>query len=544
MRRATWRVAVLFAALTVLMTAPLSLHPATRVASTGADTELMLWTLAWDAHAILTHPLSIFDANIFFPFHDTLAYSENLIGSLVVAGPVIWLTHNPVLAMNLVVLVATILCGFGAYLLGRRLGFGEPAAIICGLVFAFVPPRLSRLDQVHIATIQWIPFALAYLHSYLTSSRARDLRVAIAFFSLQALTSGHGASFLVLGILIVLIAALWQRVPLTPLARLKDVGVPGLVLLAPAAFIYLPYRAAQHDIGLRRPLEDWTPLSGSSFVTSPAHAQTWLIDHLPAGVWHEPPDAWLFPGVLVLVLAAAAFGPAPAPATRDRAWRWAYLAMAIVSVWLAIGPPFGIWRWIYWLPGLNFVRVPSRFMMLGMLALAVLAGFGVDRIVGGLQRRTLATFFVAAALLAEFTFVPLAGMPYRVELPSADRWLDSQPKPFGVVDLPLTDSASLIRREERAALFMVHSMAHWQPIVEGYSGTSPPPYGVWYDTLTHFPDDASLKLLKEIGVRYAVVHVDLIPPTERGDFEQRVSAAGDRIVLEYKDDAGRVYRIR
>ena len=428
---------------------------------------------------------------------------------------------------------------------------GEPAAIICGLVFAFVPPRLSRLDQVHIATIQWIPFALAYLHAYLTSGRARDLRIAIAFFSLQALTSGHGASFLVLGILVVLVAALWQRVPVAPLTRLKDIGITGLLLLAPAALIYLPYRAAQRDIGLRRPLEDWTPLSASSFVTSPAHAQTWIIDHLPAGFWHDPPDAWLFPGVLVLAIAAVAFWPArptrateATRATTERQWRWAYLAMAIVSVWLAIGPPFGIWRWIYWLPGLNFVRVPSRFMMLGMLALAVLAGFGVDRIVSGLRRRTLVTAVIGAALLGEFAFVPLAGMPYRVELPSADRWLDAQPKPFGVVDLPLTDSSSLIRREERAAQFMVHSMAHWQPIVEGYSGTSPPPYGVWYDTLTHFPDEASLKLLKEIGVRYAVVHLDLIPPSERADFEQRVAASGDHIALEYNDGEGRVYRIR
>jgi hypothetical protein len=34
-------------------------------------------TLAWDTHAFTT-PLSIFDANIYYPERHTLAYSENL----------------------------------------------------------------------------------------------------------------------------------------------------------------------------------------------------------------------------------------------------------------------------------------------------------------------------------------------------------------------------------------------------------------------------------------------------------------------------------
>src|SRR5579863_8649739 len=207
MPRPIWGVAALFAVLTVLMTAPFSLHAATRVMSTGTDTDLMVWTLGWDVHAIGTHPGAIFDANIFYPHHDTLAYSENLIGSVLVAAPVTWLTSNPVLAMNLVVLVATMLCGLGAYVLGLRVGLSTAAAVLCGLVFAFVPPRLARLDQVHIATIQWIPFSLAYLHTYLRSGRARDLRWAIAFFALQALTSGHGAAFLTLGVALTLSVA-------------------------------------------------------------------------------------------------------------------------------------------------------------------------------------------------------------------------------------------------------------------------------------------------------------------------------------------------
>ena len=108
-----WHAAILYAALTVALAYPLARHAAGHVLSISADTDLFLWTLSWDAHALVHQPLSIFDANIFAPLHDTLAYSEHLIGSGMFAAPILWLTHNPVLAMNAVALLSCVLCGTG-----------------------------------------------------------------------------------------------------------------------------------------------------------------------------------------------------------------------------------------------------------------------------------------------------------------------------------------------------------------------------------------------------------------------------------------------
>ena len=121
------RAALLYLALTLLLAYPLTVHPASRVLSASPDTFLMMWMLMWDTHAFIHQPLSIFDANIYYPQHDTLAYSENLIGSAVFAAPVLWLTDNPVLAMNIVALLSCVLCGLGAYLLARRVGVGPRA---------------------------------------------------------------------------------------------------------------------------------------------------------------------------------------------------------------------------------------------------------------------------------------------------------------------------------------------------------------------------------------------------------------------------------
>ncbi len=130
-RPALWRVVLLYAATTIVLAFPLSVRPADHVMSAAPDTDLFLWTLSWDVHALARQPSSVFDANIFHPERRTLAYSENLLGSAPLAAPVIWITGNPVLAMNLVVLLATVLCGVGAYLLASPPRYRERAAPCC-----------------------------------------------------------------------------------------------------------------------------------------------------------------------------------------------------------------------------------------------------------------------------------------------------------------------------------------------------------------------------------------------------------------------------
>ncbi|MBA2303597.1 MAG: hypothetical protein H0W08_13300 [Acidobacteria bacterium] len=129
------------------MAYPLALNPASSAMPGDPDTDLFIWTLAWNAHALVTDPLSIFDANIYHPHARTLAFSENLIGSTLFAGPVVWLTGDPLLALNVVALLSIVLSGLGGFILARRLGLRNDAAVLCGMVFAFSPARFFRIGQ-------------------------------------------------------------------------------------------------------------------------------------------------------------------------------------------------------------------------------------------------------------------------------------------------------------------------------------------------------------------------------------------------------------
>jgi len=535
-------VTLAYAVLTFLMALPFSLSPGSQVVADVPDTHLYIWTLAWDAHAFLHQPFRIFDANIYYPFANTLAYSENLIGSAFLAAPIIWLTGNLVLAMNLTALITCVLCGTGAFVLARRLGVTLAGAFICGLIFAFAPPRFFRLGQLHMTAVQWIPFSLAFLHSYLDRGKRRDLLLAIACFSLQALSSGHGAVYLLLSILALLG---WQVAFGGEIAIrrwLGDAGAAGAYLLAPSVWVLLPYRIAQDEAGLLRTYRPGAQPGIESFLASPSRFHLYLQATF-LGRFTREADAYLFPGILVLILAAIALAGWPAQRRlRDNMIAF-YLLIAALSTLMFVDRPFELWRYLYWLPGFNFIRVPSRFIVLTMLALAVLAGMGFDRVAARASRRATAIGFVGIAvlLLGEYSSYPFAGVPYRVDVPAIDRWLDTQPKPFAIAEVPVPSPGDLGALERQQTQSMLHATAHWQKTVHGYSGIRRPLHDQLYLDLYSFPDAASINSLREVGVQYVVVHTNEYAERWRSIEEQIARIPALR--LEHVEGPGRVYSI-
>ena len=545
----TTLLALLFGALTLVMAAPWSLHPATRVVIDNPDTHLYAWTLGWDAHALATDPLAIFDANIFFPYANTLAYSENMIGSAVIAAPIIWLTGDLVLALNLVLLVSCLLCGLGAYVLGRRIGLSTAAAVIAGVVFAFAPTRFFRMSQLHLNAVQWMPFALAWLHAYLDGGRGRDLRVALAFFTLQALTSGHGAVMLAVAMAALPLYRLALGAPLAFLRRLKDVGVAGVLLLIPAILVLLPYRRARAEIGLDRSLERWG-VTPESFLASPSLVHRYVLSFVTDHDVNAAASAFLFPGYLVLAFAGLALWPARAapaaqaavaptgqPARRDV---WFYALLTVLSLAFFAGGPVDVWAWVHAWPGFSFIRVPSRFMILTTLALAMLTGAGVARLMAGTSARVTIVIgtVVSALLLGEYSVYPFTGVPFRLPAPAIIVWLAAQQAPFVVAEVPVPRASNGGAFERFQTAAMLHSTAHWQKTIHGYSGIQPPLSGRVFDELNTFPDDRSVATLRTLGVTTVVVHRPRYPAELWPGVDERLRhTAGLRFVHAEADGA-------
>jgi hypothetical protein len=260
-------------------------------------------------------------------------------------------------------------------------------------------------------------------------------------------------------------------------------------------------------------------------------------------------ESWR-PWVVAAIAVAARVGIARrAPFRISDTWaRGAVLPYALITllgVLLAAGPPVSLWPLVYWLPGLNFIRAPSRFILLTTLGLAVLGGIGFERLTARVSppgRRLLAVL-VGALLIIEFSAMPIGFEAYRPEVPAIDRWLATRPKPFVVAEVPVGDPGNLGEWERRETAFMLHSTAHWQKTVHGYSGFRSEAHEILYARLATFPDVESVERLTGLGVTYVVVHTDLYPPGEWDKTAERLASFSDSLKLERVEDDGRVYSL-
>jgi len=520
-------------ALAVLHTWPLATNPGGLSRNDNADTMLNEWTVAWVAHQAPRAPLHLFDANIFFPEPRTLAFSEHLVVQGTMAAPASWLGASPVLAYNLLIVAGLALSAWAMWIVVRRWTGSTAAGAVAGSLLAFNAHTLTRLPHLQALHLEFLPFVLLALDSLIERRRVRDAVLLGVLAALQALTSNY---LLVFTVVAVTAAALargteWVRPASRRAAVLLAIAAGiGAVLVAP--FLY-PYYLAQHQQGLTRTLDEVA-----------RYSSTWRDYLSTAGRLHY---AWwsyrflegstaLFPGVVAAALAAA--GLLVAPGWRDARVRMA-AAIGVAGLALSFGPALPGYALLYrWVPLLQGVRGAARFGFLLLVAVAVLAGFGVAAIRARVGSRRWWSAMVAVivvavngeALRAPMTFRPFAGIP-RIYQSLND------PSVAAIAEFPFYTPATILRN----APYVLNSTAHWKPIVNGYSGFLPRRYAEVADALRGFPDDRSHAQLRALGVTHVVVHLD--------DFGERAAAVhaalstSPWLTLVASEDRIRIYRI-
>lgn len=170
-----------FIALTALMTWPWVTRLRDACADPG-DPYLVSWILWWDYHQTFTAPLHLFDANIFYPLRQTLAFSENDYGISLLFFPLFALGFQPLTVNSIATFLGFAFCGYGAFRLTRTLTASNGAAWMAGLVFAFIPYRFHLLSQLHYVFTGWMPLALEALVLFARErSPRRTAWLAVAF---------------------------------------------------------------------------------------------------------------------------------------------------------------------------------------------------------------------------------------------------------------------------------------------------------------------------------------------------------------------------
>jgi hypothetical protein len=462
-----------FLALAIAWTWPLAAHPASRIPNDPGDPFLNIWILWWNAHAV---PFTDrwWNAPIFVPMPGALALSEHLAGLGVITTPLQLGGASPVVAYNAAFILSYALSGFFTFLLVRRLTRSPAAALVAGMACACAPYRSTQLAHIQVLTSQWMPLALLAMHAYLDGGSRRWLVVFGAAWLLQALSNGYYLLFFPVFILLWLV---WfglgpQRSRAVALAA---AWIGSSLVLIP---VLLKYLSVHRALGLSRSAGEMQMFSAGlrSFVTPGPALAFWQTPPL------DLPEAYLFPGLTAVALVVAA-GVSALRRTRDArsaheprppASTLAFYAAATVMFWaLAAGPaaegapmlarlrPYTV---LLWLPGFGGLRAPARFAMLASLALAVAAGLAFHWLWRNLRKGRAALMTVVLAGLAFDGWmkpIPLLSRPGRILLPAIPG--------ASVLELPADDLTLNVGAMFRATV-------HQRPLVNGYSGYTPPHY--------------------------------------------------------------------
>lgn len=486
---------LLYTILSAVITYPQVLHLSDTVHDDG-DPLLNAWALAWVAHQLPIAPAHLFDANIFYPERRTLAFSETLLAPAVMAAPLRWLGVGPLLVYNIVFLSGFVVSGAGVALLVRSLTGNGAAGLISGIVFAFLPYRIDHYPHLQLQQTQFLPFAFWAFHRLLQSGRLRDGVLFGAFVAGQVLSCMYYGVFLVpyMAVVCAILLILSRSVDRRRLAALAVAVAIAAIAVVPVGRAYL---GARNVVGER---------SAEEVEIGSARLYNYIgppEDNLLYGRRLKPfadGERRLFPGFLAMALAIVALWPMRTRgALRLSNYQMAYAAGLLLAIDLSLGFNGITYRVLYeYALPFRGLRIPARMGIIAGFSLAVLAGYGVARLT---TRRAWLALPIAALMLLEYANRPLDLRATLTTPPAsyADMVADIGGNPAGPIfefpASPLDDPT-----------YMYFSTFHWQYLLNGYSGFSPPSYHRLVMAMENFPDDVAMAAIKGRGARYLLVH--------------------------------------
>jgi len=497
--------AALAAVLTaVLHTWPLATNPAALSLNYNGDVMLNAWIVAWVQRTLPRDPLNLFDANIFHPAEDVLAFSEPLIVPALVSAPVRALGGSPVLVHNLLLIAGLALTMLGGYVLAWHWTGDRVASLVAGTAWTFNAQSLTRLEHLQATHAYGIPLAILAADRLILTGHPRHAAWLALWMVMMAYTSGYLVIFTTVALAVLLLVRVREWIG----RAVRVLGGFALAAAGAAAAIlplYLPYRRVALEQGMRRPLESVRDFSAAldGYLASYSHLHGWLWN---AGGRRAFEDAF-FPGIAILVLAVIGCGAGLARrgipgATRMRVIT--LLALAAAGLVLSLGTQTPVYGWLYSVfPPLSGLRAAARFGVLFLLALAMLAAFGLATLRARIRRRAAAGLGVAALLLVnlEALRAPIRTEPFR-GIPGVYRLLAAEPAPVVLVEVPFYPAEAVFENAE----YVLNSTAHWRPLMNGYSGYTPQSYRDVAWTFWHFPEPHVLDAMRGAGATHLMLH--------------------------------------
>jgi hypothetical protein len=269
------------------------------------------------------------------------------------------------------------------------------------------------------------------------------------------------------------------------------------VALALLPFL-LPYSRVRAEQGLVRTIDDvriysagWTDYLATA---GRIHYAWWSHRFFGA-------STALFPGALGTLLALVTV--ARGVAWTDRRARMA-LAFGVVGFALSFGASLPGYEWLQThIPLFQGIRAAARWGLLFLIAIAILAGYGVAILEARLRKHVWWPA-LAVALIGIVTLEALrAPLPMeRYEGIPAVHSKIAREEVRAIVVFPLYGGGNFNLNAD----YMLHQTRHWKPMLNAYSSFAPASFHAIAQRLQSFPDQTAIQELRAHGFTHVVLH--------------------------------------
>ena len=489
---------ILCLAIALVMFYPLTLHMNSNAPGTGADTYQNLWDIWWVSYATFHLHTGIFYTKIlFWPIGSSLVSSTiaPLIGIL--SAPL--QAAGTVFAYNMMFFLGFALSGLTMFILADYLTKSKHASAVAGIVYAFSAFHIAQsYSHIHFISIEWVPLFAYFLLKVVNDHsgfRSINTWIDIAGMSISfALTTlmGNVEQTIILAVAFIFLIVAMAIVKGT---RRKVLSLR--FALSMAIFIILAFVVgAWNFIPIIHMISAPGGLSSVNYLNSRIANQQWSASAIglfipsyfngiayshgvPNWIYQlfaaDPVERVDYIGYAVLALSVYAVYKYK----RDMAI-WA--AGAVIFIWLALGPSFGLFAAYHSVPLFHVVREPGRFQLISTMFMALLAGFGAKALLTDIapnhrsEKRHRNMLYAALAIIIIIMLIENNGIPTgsvreitNVSVPALYGDLAQQPGNFSVMGLPaLPASANNTYLYQGMDTFYT-SITH-KPLVGGYVG--------------------------------------------------------------------------
>lgn len=517
---------VLFFFVACYITYPLIFNISSLVTGFG-DELLIAMVQNWDIHIFLSGNITnIFNANIYFPYLNSLAYSETFISSSLVSFIPLIIYKEPIVTVNFTFILSIILLGISIYLLCHYLTNDFLVSTLSGLLITFSPAVLSYYVHLQILFIWCVPLSILYFLKFINIQRSNYLIYSLIFFLLQMYNSFLPGYFIVFSFIIILIFYFINYKKKT----LKLISKKNIILCLTSFILTLPviipYYMVSKEFNYSRDIRDSIHLGlepEDLLCSSPFSRFHPFLNQLPIN--QKSQNNEFKPGYLGFIfslLSLIALLYFIKNFRRNSMYFNCFGTIGLFGLILSLGPalhfnrqtvhlPFPIplpYALFYYLvPGFQGFRNSARWEMLFILCMSIIIAILLNKLLKNkpIITRVLIYLVLMVGIIAEFNFpMRFYNITLVKDFPKVYSWLNTTPAETKIIEMPIYNWNMQFNTELQREYY---STIHFRKMVNGYSGFSPPPWqNLVVEISQEFPDEKAIIRLKKIGINYIIVH--------------------------------------